>query len=227
MSRFWKIIFLSLATIFFFLVFLSLDGRWSFPDTQWDLSGNGEKIEVKPEHPIRQKFEADRNNLSRIRILFGRSYNKDGGGISLKLADESCQNVLREESFKRSAIQSEGYYDFKFAKINDSKDQKFCLLVGFKPQNEKYKKLSMFLATGTFSENQMIDIGQDESSETKNGALAMRPAYQGNSLLGNISELNQRISQYKPWFLKNVYLHVVSFLFLLLTFFFVVLIIWI
>lgn len=226
MSRFWKIIFLSLAVIFSLSVLFSLAEKWSFPDTRWDLSGNGEKIEVNPKHPIQQRFKAERNNLSRIRVLFGRSYNKDGGEVSLKLADESCKNVIRKTSFKRSDIQSEGYYDFKFAKIEDSKNQNLCFIVEFKPQNEKYKKLSIFLASNTFSDDQLINTGQNESNETKNGALAMRPAYQANNLSENINELNQRISQYKPWFLKNVYLYVISFLFILLTLFFVALIIW-
>jgi hypothetical protein len=223
MLRFWKIIFSILATSLLFLVFSGLIDRWAFPDTNWDISGNGEKVEIKPGYPIIQKFEAGRNNLSRIRILFGRSYNKDAGEIYLKLTDESCKNIIEEKTFERSSIKSEGYYDFKFSKISDSKNRKFCLLVDFKPEKEKYKKLNMFISEKSASENQLFI----NEKEIKNGALAMRPAYEGDGLRGNMKELNQRISQYKPWFFKGVYLYAIFFLFVLLTIFFIFLIIWI
>jgi len=227
MSRFWKIILSISAALLFFLVFAGLVERWAFPDTSWDLSGNGEKVEIKPGYPIMQKFEAGRNDLSRIRILFGRSYNKDAGEIYLKLADGSCLNAVEEKTLKRSSIKSEGYYDFKFSNIPDSKNRKFCLSIEFKPKNEKHKDLNVFLSSVTVSGSQLIDTSNKDEGETKNGALAMRPAYEGDGLWSNIKELNQRISQYKPWFLKGVYLYAIFFLFILLTFFLIILIIWI
>jgi hypothetical protein len=184
------------------------------------LSGNGEKIKIKSGQLIKQEFKAERNNLSRIRILFGRSYNKDAGKINLKLTDGICENVIRKKSFERSAIQSEGYYDFRFSKIIDSNDKNFCLIIEFKPQKEKYKELNIFLSSDPISENKLMIDG-----ETKNGALAMRPAYQTEGFWNNISELNQRISQFKPWFLKNIYLYTVFFVFILSVSIFLVLII--
>lgn len=222
-AKYWKIIISALAAVLFLLVLIGFVSRWGFPDTNWDLSGNGEKIEVSKGNKIIQKFKAGRDNLSRIRILFGRSYNKDGGEINLRIFDENCENLIREKSFERSSIQSEGYYDFKFSKIADSKDNNFCLAIDFKPEKEKYKKLNVFLGSNSVSESQLLINDQ----EIKNSALAMRPAYQSDSFWGNVEELNQRISQYKPWFLKNIYLYAVFFLFILLTFFLAILFIWI
>lgn len=222
MSNRWKIIFSICITVFLVLVFFNLVNKWAFPDTDWDLSGNGEKIKIEPEYPVMQKFKAERDNLSRIRILFGRSYNKDGGEINLKLASEDCENIIRKESFERSSIQSEGYYDFRFSRISDSKDKNFCLIIGFNPEKEKYKDLNIFLSNNPVSGSQLII-----KEETKNGALAMRPAYQAEGIRGNISELNQRISQYKPWFLKNIYFCVLFLAFIILVFLFLVLVIWV
>jgi len=223
MSNFYKIIFSFFALILLVLIFSRLAGGWAFPDTKWDLSGDGEKIKIDPKFPLTQKFKAERDNLSRIRILFGRSYNKDAGEINLKLSGEDRENIIREKSFERSDIQSEGYYDFRFSKISDSKDKDFYLMIEFKPKNEKYKDLNIFLSNNPISGNQLITI----EGEIKNGALAMRPAYQADSLTGNIQELNQRVSQYKPGFLKNIYLYIIFFAFILLAFFFLILIIWI
>lgn len=215
MSRFWKIIFSISVALLFSLVFAGLVDRWAFPDTSWDLSGNGEKVEIKPGYPVMQKFEAGRNNLSRIRILFGKSYNKDGGIISLKLTDENCKNILSEESFERSSIQSEGYYDFNFSRISDSKNNSFCLVIDFEPEKEKYKKLNVFVSDNLVSGGQL----RNGKEEIENRSLEMRPAYRGDSFWENVEELNQRISQYKPEFLKGNYLYFISFLFIVLSVF--------
>jgi len=54
-------------------------------------------------------------------------------------------------------------------------------------------------------------FGQDPSM------LSMRPAYENDNWKQDISELSQRISQYKPWFLKHFYLDAIAILFIVLS----------
>lgn len=222
MFNFWRTIFLALAFFLLFLVFANFYDKLSLPDAQWDLSKGENKLEINPASIVMQKFRAEKNNLSKIRMLFSKSNNKDGGEITIKLTDENCKNIIREETFKRSSIKPEGYYDFKFSKIKDSENKTFCLSIEFNPGKEKYKGLNIFLSNNPVAGSQLIDAS---GVEIKNSSLAMRPAYQEESMAKNIERLNQRISQYKPWFLKNVYLYATSFLFVFLTFFLVILII--
>jgi len=48
-------------------------------------------------------------------------------------------------------------------------------------------------------------------------SLAMRPAYLNHYFWQDIQELNQRISQYKPWFLKHYFLDFIGLGFLSLS----------
>lgn len=206
-----------LAATLLFLVIYNFQKSLSFPDTNWTLLQDG-KIEINPGKPVIQKFKASRNSLAKIRIFFTKSYNKDGGEIGLKLADETCQNILRVKSFDRNSLAG-GYYDFKFSKINDSKDKAFCLSIDFDPQKEKFKKFSAIVSNNAPPESQLLTA---TGEELKNQSLSMRPAYKNKNIFGDISELNQRISQYKPWFLKHFFLYAVSLLFLAATFIIVI-----
>ncbi len=226
MSKNWKIIFSCLGGALLLLVLSILINKWAFPDTNWNLSREGERIKLMPDYPVKQNFEAAQNNLSQIRIAFSRSYNKDGGEIRLKLAKNDCEKIIAEKNILRSEIKAEGYYDFKFPAIANSLRENFCLLIEFDPEKEKYKDLSIFLSEkneATFGA-QLINSFQNE--EIKNRTLSMRPAYQEETLGKNIEKMSQRISQYKPWFLKHFYLETIFWIFLGLTLAVVVFLVW-
>ena len=56
-----------------------------------------------------------------------------------------------------------------------------------------------------------------------NESLSFRPVYRNKTLLADFVELNQRMSQYKPWFLKSVSLGGITLLSIGLTFAFLIL----
>lgn len=219
-KNYWKIVISIIAFLGLFFIFSKFMGSLSFPDASWPLNRGEEELDFKENKQIRQIFETSRNNLSRIRILFSKSHQKDGGEIALKLAKENCEDVISEKKISRESLETEGYYDFKFPRIKDSKNKSFCLLISFEPINKKSKnQLTIFI-----NENNQGQLYAG-SEEIKNRSLAMRPAYKNGSFIGNLSELNDRISQYKPWFLKNAYLFSMLTLFVLSSIFFIVLVI--
>ncbi|MDO8529274.1 MAG: hypothetical protein Q7S18_01240 [bacterium] len=208
-----KSIFLSIVLVVLALVTIRLIELWSFPDTTWILK-RGEKIALESNDPLMQKFAASRNNLSGIEILFSSSDIKPGGAISMKILDENCSRILREKEMKVKNLDAENTYSFRFSRIPKSEGKIYCLALSFAPLiSPNGKKAKIFLNDVPPFGSQLLNSAAGEKFENK--SLAIRPAYQNDSLWKNIDELNQRISQYKPWFLKHYFLYAIIFTFII------------
>lgn len=211
-----KIIFLLFLFGLLSLIFFNFFKIFSFPDQNWIIEKEN-KISLDSGRPIIQKFKAARNNLSKIELLFSQSDKKKiGGKIKIQIAEETCSDILREDFVKVSSISSENTYNFLFSKIHDSKDKTFCLLLNFVPGEESKKTPQVFITDKMVSKNQ-ISLITSSGEELKNQSLAMRPAYKNDNVWQDITELNKRISQYKPWFLKHYYLGFIAFSFIILS----------
>ena len=204
-----KNIFLLAAAVFLLAILWKLLGDWSFPDTRWPIE-KGEKAKLKTEQMIVQKFVAARDGLARIKVLFGNSDIRKGGALEMKIYDEKCSKLLRDSKLKVTGLDSGNTVDFKFPRISDSENKTFCLDLHYNGA----KSANLFLENNPLPENKSLSVnGQELSGQS----IAMRPAYQNASGWQNIRELDQRISQYKPWFLKGPYLLAIVFFFLLFT----------
>ena len=170
----------------------------SFFDPQMPLE-KGEIIKLYAQNTLTQKFVANRNNLVKIRFLLSTEGIKEGNVVKMQITDENCSNIIREGFLTQSFLASSNLFEFQFNKIPDSNGKTFCVKATFEPRNTKTKAIQFFT------------LNNDSTS------LSIRPAYENNHWWQNISELNQRISQYKPWFLKHFYLYSISFLFIVLS----------
>lgn len=219
-----KIIFLILPAVFLFLIFLNFSKIWSFPDQNWRIEKEN-KISLDSEKPIMQKFKASHDNLTRIEILFSQSDKKKiGGQIRIQLTKEDCMGILAENFLKVASINSEFTYDFIFPKIKNSKDKAFCLLLSFVSEKETKKTPQVFITNSTIPEDQISLIATTEE-ELKNQSLSMRPAYKNDTIWQDATELNKRISQYKPWFLKHYFLSFITISFMVLSILLVIILI--
>ena len=192
------------------LIFFRLEKTLSFPDQNWTLE-KGEKIKISFE--VVQKFETTRDGLTRVKILFGSSDTKPGGTFNFKLYEENCQNIIRETNLDIVSLDSGNTVDFVFPKINDSKNKIFCLKLNY-TQKEGGKKAQIFVINNTMPEKKYLSINGEEKTGQ---AISMRPAYKNKYFWQDLSELNQRMSQYKPWFLKHYYLWFISLGFVILS----------
>lgn len=198
----------------FLLLFFRFALALSFPDTSWEIRKD-DKIKIGVYFPVIQKFEAGKNNLSRINILFGKS-DAISGKFSLEVYDENCSRLLREKSVPFQTLSSDSTYDFAFSKIKDSKNKTYCLKLFFTPKNEKMKNPYVFIVDNSRPENKsLFDSG--EKQEYPGKSLSFRPAYKNDSWWQDFKELDQRISQYKPWFLKQYYLAILFVLAIILS----------
>lgn len=213
-----RTILLTSALMLLLFVFLKLSSIWSFPDTDWLMQRDG-KIELKPKEVVIQKFRANRDNLARIEFLFGRSYLKSiGGNIKIQLAEEDCSAIISESFLKISALSLDDANDFTFPKVRDSKNKIYCVKISFipGPGSISRKKPSIFTNNNSMPENIHL-FNSATNEELKNQSLSMRPAYKNDNIWQDATELNQRLSQYKPWFLKQYYLGFVIISFIVLS----------
>lgn len=209
-----KNIFLFIILIALVLITVRLINLWSFPDTDWILK-KGEKTALESNYPLLQKFTAVKNNLSKIEILFSSSDIKPGGAILMKVLDENCSQVLRKQEMRTANLEAENTYAFRFSKIPDSEGKNYCLALSFSPFSPNGKKAKVFLNDNPPSGSRLTNSATGKEFPGK--SLAIRPGYQKNTVWENARELNQRISQYKPWFLKHYFLYAIVSLFVLLS----------
>ncbi len=207
-----KNIFLISLLILFGIILAGINQKWSFPDNHWTVE-KGTKIKL-PDQGITQKFQADYDGLSQIRILFGNSRVSHGGTLELKISSTDCSHLLRTSKLKLHSLKSKDTIDFAFSRINHSQGKIYCLNLHFYPK-PKSKHAYLFIIKNSMPQNKYLAIG---NQVIVNQSLAMRPAYLNYYLWQNIQELNQRISQYKPWFLKHYFLNFIGFGFILLSF---------
>lgn len=205
------VILLVLAIVF---VFCQLAGQWAFPDTNWEVRKDSRESLAAGQSFI-QKFEASRNNLKQIEIRFADSKIGEGGEIKLQVYDENCSDLIREKSRKVASLGSDETYNFPFEKISNSQGKIFCLKLTFEPKEQK-RKANVYLVKNESPENKYL-FDTQKNQELPGQSLSMRPGYQADNWRGNIQKLNQRISQYKPWFFKHYFLYFIALGFILLS----------
>lgn len=202
---------LGLLVIGLVLIFGSLIKNFSFPDQNWNLK-KGEKIGISSEknEEVIQKFIASKDNLSRVDIFLGNSKIEKGGTLQLELFDGSCEKLLRKDTIRTTKINSENFFTFTFPKVQKTANETLCIKLSFYDwNNDKNRSAQIFARDNIMPENVFFSINQEIM---KGKSLSMRPAYQENSWRENIWKLGERISQYKPWFLKNaIILSVLAF----------------
>ncbi len=195
-----KNIFLVIFSLLLIAIFWRFVTELSFPDASISLQ-KGALVKLQPENSLTQKFVAARDGLTKVEFLLrtpGIAFeNKDK--VEMELADETCQHSLQKGELRSSFLASDNLYEFNFEKVATSKNKTFCLVATFKPVKASAKAIQFFTS------------GTDPAQP-----LSIRPVYQNQNIWQNLHELESRLSQYKPWFLKNYFLWfiILGFIFL-------------
>ena len=197
---------LAVITILIFAKFLSL---LSFPDSAVVLE-KGDLIPLPAKTTLTQSFVANRNNLETIQFLFRTPGPKPANTVSVEIADESCTKILRSGTLSTPFLNSGNLFEFSFAKIPDSIGKRYCLLV-----TTSTKNLRLFSMPESEQQFGLKNVTTGENFEGK--TLSIRGVYVNDNLGQNLRELSQRISQYKPWFLKHYFLEGLATLFIFLS----------
>jgi len=211
-----KKIFLLAFAILVLFIFAKFFSLLSFPDSSIVLEKGDPAIKLPAKNSLTQKFIANRDNLMKVEFLLSsegiKFENKDQ--VKMQLADADCQNPICTGELKESFLGSSNLYEFSFSKVENSKDKTYCLIATFEPSDGKGKAIQFFVL-----ENKSTEFMPENSTTGEKYAtsLSIRPVYVNDNVWQDLSELNQRMSQYKPWFLKHYYLATISILFIVLS----------
>lgn len=213
MPKLSKILLLIFAATLFAAVFWKFFSVIAFPDGETEFE-KGEVLKLSPTFSLTQTFVANRDNLMKIEFLMRTPGPREGDIVKMEIADENCTNVIRQGEMKQAFLSSDNLYDFQFSKIPDSKDKSYCLKITLIPQLVDSKFIRFFTRENS---NPLFVLKDVDGAEIENQSLMIRLAYRNGNILQDVSELNQRISQYKPWFLKHYFLSIIVILFIVLS----------
>jgi hypothetical protein len=200
--------------VFLAMIVWKFFGILSFSDSSLNFEGESKQEKLYPDAQIIQKITATENNLDQINISISKYSQQLGDKIILEVADESCEKIMAGSKIDMFTWHSPNYEKFKFKPIPDSKDKIYCLkftYVPFRTQQDKKAYISSYPAEGS----SYINTGKSIEGQ-KNRTLKLKPAYGNNSSWKNFSRLIDRMSQYRPDFLKGYSLGIIFILSLML-----------
>lgn len=189
----------------------------AFPDSaSWPLD-KGERVTLLPGDRLTQTFTGTRDGLRQIEILFGKFTLEGRDRLTLLLLDSSCSSPMASKTLSRRSFDSEHTFTFIFDQREASRDKEYCLGLSYETDRAIAKDKAPRLFTDLSAKGDPFVIAKSEMQESGNAPIAIRPGYRDQSFLSTMSELIDRISQYKPFFLKDGYLATLFVLSLVLT----------
>lgn len=206
------IIILGILVVTIFSRFFNL---FYFPDSSPVLE-KGTLIPLQPKEALTQNFTANRDNLSKMEFLLRTPGIKPGDSLKIEIAEKDCQKIIRTGELQKTFLNSDNLYAINFSTISDSKGKTYCMKATFKPQQKSdTKKLQLFTMDSKSVTSSLTNLTTGEVFSDK--LLSMRPVYTNNHWWQDFSELNQRMSQYRPWFLKSIFLALIVFGFVIIS----------
>lgn len=201
-----------LSILFFGLIFWKFFSFLSFSDQTIFPEENTKKEKLYPNSPIIQKISAKENNFDQLNVSLSDFSPKIGDKIILEILDELCQSVLVESKIDiYTWHSSNGFKKFKFKTIPNSQGKTYCLKFTYIPVGVEQDDRA-YISSFEFEGLSYINTGNKKiSGEQKNRSLKLRPAYDKGSHWQNLSILTDRMSQYKPIYLKGESLEIILF----------------
>lgn len=198
--------------IMFVAVFWKFFCLLSFPDSSVTLKKGDPLFELKDGASFTQMFTANEDNLNKLEFLLRTPGPKNKSSVRMEIADATCEKTLRQGTLRKSFVSSGNLHEFKFDIIPDSQGKTYCLKAEFSRKKPDPKKIRFF--TMKSDDPKFAIKNEDGNNENDGLSLSMRTVHKSDSLTQNLGELNERISQYKPFFLKHYFLYAIVFLFL-------------
>ncbi len=206
------------------LIGVSFFKQLNFSDNSQQVA-RGKRVEIVAGDILEQKFTAQQNGLSNLKILFGSKPLKEDNHLIFILADGKCEKQISKKVLNgKYEFNSKHLYDFSFPKIDYSQDKKYCLKIilekevkqgvwqkirnKFKKEGKhKRQKIRLFEASNNNNGAENYIVKSDGKVKIEGGRqIVFRSGCKNKTIFQDFSQLNQRMSQYKSWFLKGGYL---------------------
>lgn len=198
--------FLSLLILITVSISFGFVQQFAFPDPEWPLR-KGDRVVLLPGEILEQQIATSRDGLQKIEVLFGKFELTGDAKLTLEVRDSSCTAVLAQKSLSETSFDSEYTHAFIFDRIPDSGGKIYCFRANFISNQpiKKEKAPRLFLdEEGKGAPYSLTNPGGEKGVGA--GSLAIRPGYTNATFFANASEFFDRISQYKPFFLKGWFL---------------------
>ncbi|MBP6889590.1 MAG: hypothetical protein KBC83_04225 [Candidatus Moranbacteria bacterium] len=205
---------LTIASIFW--TFLT---NFGLGESEYNFLGKTKKITLSSGTPITQTFTTKKNGFHQIRVVLGRANIKPGEQIEFRLMDEVCQETLAMKIFHSEPPSQGSYTLFPFPVIIHSENQHYCFSTTYFSDEDRHGEKPYLSATDVpqpvFFDRTLTDTNKNKVYYGQ--TLFLRPAYTSGHSSGDLWTLVERLSQYKPEFLKDSVFLAISTIFLFVT----------
>lgn len=186
-----------------FFILSDLFKNLSFPDSSYNFLGKDKRVELEPGKSVTQVFEAKHDGLNQIKIIIGDLGSLGiHDSIDLTLAQSNCETPIATDTITSFTREPKIYYYFDFDRIPDSIGKSYCLKISYTATERKKERPYLRANEGEpFARTAYFDDARSRFYEGR--SLQMRPSYSNISFSQNFHELENRLSQYKPAFMKG------------------------
>lgn len=171
----------------------------------------GEPVKILPGETITQTFNPKSGALTKLEFLIRNPEPKPGDRVTVTVTDKTCETTLRETTLKPGYLDSDNLFVARFEPLPTASNGPLCVILNFDQTQHQSEFLRFF--THESKPASFLDLTLAGGLQPER-SLALRPVYTYPTLSQNLSELNDRISQYKPWFLKDGFLTFVALVFM-------------
>jgi hypothetical protein len=172
-----------------------------FGDSDYNFLGKKDQQKLSIDKPLTQVFTAKKNGLSEVKFHIGNQNLWPGEAIRFELRDARCENILATDSWTPLHGKPLIYTRFDFSQIPDSAEKQYCAYIVYTSPLERKSSDAPHINTNK-------SLGQSFTATAKNKVyenetLQMRPAYD-SGLPSDAWQLVERMSQYKPEYIKGL-----------------------
>lgn len=196
------LVFFTLGVVGIFWTFLA---DFGIGESGYNFLGKTKKVTLSHGMPVSQTFTAHENGLHQVRVVLGNASIRRGEHIGFQLMDESCTAEIASTDFSEEPRKQGAYTVFPFPTIPDSEGKRYCFVATyFSDENRKGDKPYLSatdVPDPVFADRTLTDSNKGKTYESH--SLFLRPAYTEGSLRADLGTLLDRLSQYKPGFLKG------------------------
>lgn len=204
LTRAQKMLFLGVF-VGFWCIGISFATNLHFPDSDYNFLGKKDRQRLAIDKPLSQQFVAQENGLSEVKFHIGNINLWPGEVLHFELRDATCEQTLATDSWTPLEPKPLIYTRFHFARIPDSQGQTYCAYITYTSSYDRKSSDAPHINTSTgepFQNRSYTEIAKNKvhTGET----LQMRPAYSSGNFFSDLWRLTERMSQYKPDYIKGL-----------------------
>lgn len=183
----------------FMYIFTLFFSGLSFSDSSFNFLGKKDSQRLKKEIGVHQNFTATEDGLTEVKLAIGNLHLLPGEQIRFELRNQECSQILATDSWNVFQPKPKTYLRFHFDRIADSQGKEYCAFIMYSSPFDRKSSTAPRITTEKIEGVQYYVGTEAQENET----LYLRSGYQEETLWQNIWRLIERMSQYKPEWIKG------------------------